>query len=157
MTDIKNKPIFQPGKKHYILCGDDLGFKRLHSIKEILMKGLMSFEEIHFNSKCISEVDEVLGKQKIGTYLYAAAEGEKLREIIGLASKLGYSAQESQFIRLGEEQKRIFCSKCHFISMVNRSISQDGYMICTSCGFKLELSDYYSPIKDAYFGYLVES
>lgn len=156
MNDIKNEWIFQPGKKHYVLCWDEWGLSRLNPLKKILTNQALSFEEIHLNRRCSSEVDDLLGKQKIGTYLYVAAGREKLREVICLAEKLGYSSQEAQFIRVGEEDRRVFCSRCHFISRVENTVNTGQCITCIACGMKLEMSDHYSPIKDAYLGYVGE-
>jgi hypothetical protein len=156
LIDIKNEPIFHPGKKHYVLCGDELGLSTLNPLKKILTNRALSFEEIHLELRCSPEVDDLLGKQKIGTYLYVAAERERLREVRCLANKLGYSCQEAQFIRVGEEERRVFCCRCHVLSRVENTVNTGEYINCKACSLKLELSDHYSPIKDAYLGYVAE-
>ena len=156
MNSITNDPVFQPGKRHYVLCGDEEGLVSLNPIKQILTNCQMSFEEIHLLSECSSEVDRKLGLQKMGTFLYVAAEGKKLRKVISTAIKLGYSSKEAQYIRVGEEEKRIFCCRCHSISKVNNRVNIGEHVHCTACSLKLELSDHYSPIKDAYLGYVIQ-
>lgn len=154
MNVIKNKSAFRMGKRHYILCGDEEGMKDLASIKVTLLNHRMSFEEIHLSRCSPAEMDSLLGMQKMGTYLYVAAEGEKVRELLDMADKLGYSSEEAQFIRVGEIEKKIFCCKCHGISIVKGTMNKSGCIICSACAAKLELSDHYSPIKDAYLGYV---
>ncbi|MGD6776106.1 dimethylamine monooxygenase subunit DmmA family protein [Sutcliffiella horikoshii] len=156
MNDIKNEPIFQPGKKHYVLCGDEEGLDSLSPIKMILSNEKMSFEEIHLLSECSSEVDRKLERQKMGTFLYVAAEGNKLRKVLSMATKLGYSPEEAQYIMVEKEEKRIFCCRCHVISIVCGESIKRGILNCPACSLKLELSDHYSPIKDAYLGYVAE-
>jgi dimethylamine monooxygenase subunit C len=156
LIDIKNNLIFHSGKKHYVLCADEVGLSRLNPLKEILTKRALSFEEIHLERRCSLEVDDLLGKQKMGTYLYVAAERERLREVLFTANKLGYSSQEAQFLRVGEEEKRMFCCKCHFIFRLENTVNTGEYINCTACSLKLEVSDYYSPLKDAYLGYVAE-
>ncbi|KMJ60350.1 hypothetical protein AB685_05925 [Bacillus sp. LL01] len=157
MSDIKNDPVFHPGKRHYVLCGDEAGMKKLKSVKKILADQLVSFEEIHLFQECSSEVDNHLGRQMIGSYLFVAAEWKTLREFMGLTKKLGYSSEDVQFIIVGEEEKRIFCCRCHFISILKSSITTGDWIPCSGCGLKLELSDHYSPIKDAYLGYVAQT
>ncbi len=128
--------------------------KRLNGIKESLTNQSLSFEEIHLFHECSPEVDIHLGKQKIGTYLYAAAEWNTLKEVVFLAKKLGYSSEEAQFIGVGEKEKRVFCCRCHFISNLRSPLHTGDQMSCSACGMKLELSDHYSPIKEAYLGYV---
>ncbi|MGD6870706.1 hypothetical protein ACQCU1_00775 [Sutcliffiella horikoshii] len=156
MNNIKNEPIFQPGKKHYVLCGDEKGLNTLNPIKQFLTNEQMSFEEIHLILECSSEVDRKLEMQKIGTFLYVAAEGKKLRKVLSMATKLGYSPEEAQYIIVGKEEKRIFCCRCHVISSVCGESIKRGILNCPACSLKLELSDHYSPIKDAYLGYVAE-
>ena len=154
MNDIKNEPIFHPGKRHYVLCGDEEGFQNLNSIKERLTNEKKSFEEIHLSRECLSEVDRRLGLQKMGAYLYVAAEENKLKKVITTASRLGYSSEEAQFIRVGKGELRIFCCRCHVISRVNNSVNIGEHVNCNACRLKLELTDHYSPIKDAYLGHV---
>ncbi|WP_404459960.1 dimethylamine monooxygenase subunit DmmA family protein [Sutcliffiella horikoshii] len=156
MNGITNDPVFQPGKRHYVLCGDEEGLDSLNPIKQILTNGQMSFEEIHLFLESPSEVDKKLERQKMGTYLYVAAEGKMLRKVVSTAKKLGYSSEEAQYIRVGEEEKRIFCCRCHVISRVNNTLNIGEHINCTACSLKLELSDHYSPIKDAYLGYVAQ-
>lgn len=156
MNDIKNESSFKPGKRHYILCGDMDGIKVLNPIKKSLLQQSLSFEEIHLFHACSPEVDITLGRQKMGAFLYVAAEGEKLREVMSLAKKLGYSSEETQFVRVGNEKKRVFCCRCHVISVLDNSFNKGSYVTCTSCKLELELSDHYSPIKDAYLGYVAK-
>ena len=156
MNGITNDPVFQPGKRHYVLCGDEEGLDSLNPIKQILTNGQMSFEEIHLLLECSSEVDRKLEMQKMGTYLFVATEGENLRKVISMAEKLGYSTEEAQYIRVGEEEKHIFCCRCHGISRVNNIVNIGEHVHCTACSLKLELSDHYSPIKDAYLGYVAQ-
>ncbi|NLP51702.1 hypothetical protein [Bacillus sp. RO1] len=157
MNDIKNEPIFQPGKRHYVLCGDEKGLNSLNPIKQILSNDQMSFEEIHLSLECSSEVDKKLEMQKIGTFLYVAAEGKKLRKVICTAEKLGYSSEEAQYIIVGKEKKRVFCCRCHFISTVNYTLNIGEHVNCTACNLQLDLSDHYSPVKEAYLGYVAQN
>lgn len=157
MNDIKNEPIFQPGKRHYVLCGDEEGLNSLISIKQTLINQQLSFEEIHLISECSSEVDKKLGMQKIGAFLYVAAEVKQLSKIIFSAKKLGYSSEEAQYIIVGEEKKRIFCCRCHFISIVYNTVNIGELVNCSACSLQLELSDHYSPVKEAYLGYVAQT
>ncbi|KPB04573.1 hypothetical protein [Bacillus sp. CHD6a] len=157
MNDIKNEPIFQPGKRHYVLCGDEEGLSSLKLIKEILLNDQLSFEEIHLKLECSSEVEKKFEMQKIGTFLYVAAEAKKLRKIKSTAGKLGYTSDETQYIIVGEEEKRIFCCRCHFVSSVDHTLYRDKHVNCAACSLQLVLSDHYSPVKDAYLGNVAQN
>lgn len=156
MNDIKNEPIFIPRKRHYVLCGDEEGLASLNSIKSVLLNEKLSFEEIHLSKECSSQVDKRLEVQKMGTFLYVAAEGKRLRKVIHTSKKLGFSREEAQYIRVDEEEMKIFCCRCHGISRVNNTVNIGDHVNCTACSLKLEVSDHYSPIKDAYLGYVAQ-
>ncbi|TYS69531.1 hypothetical protein FZC76_04665 [Sutcliffiella horikoshii] len=157
MNDIKNEPTFRLGKRHYVLCGDEEGLKSLNPIKQNLTNDQLSFEEIQLDLECFSEVDKKLEMKKMGTFLYVAAEGKKLRRVICTAEKLGYSFEEAQYIIVGEGKKGIFCCRCHYVSTVNHTLNIGDHVNCTACSLQLVLSDHYSPVKEAYLGYVAQN
>jgi dimethylamine monooxygenase subunit C len=146
------KPIYIPGKGKYIFCGDIEGLRYLQPIILNIEENNLSFEILDIADP---QLEKKLSEQKMGTYLYGAANWDDVKGLERLASEIGYCDEESQFIRLGDQQFQIFCCRCHGLTTVSE-IKVNEEIACNHCELLLLISDHYSPLRDAYLGYVAE-
>ncbi|RLQ93825.1 hypothetical protein [Falsibacillus albus] len=149
----KKAPSFISGKRKYIVCGDEKGIHMLTPIiQTILREGyLHELVEIGENASPDDLID-MLGRQKMGTYLYLCLSWGKLNALKDRVRQIGFSDEEAQFHGHGEKDINVFCCRCHGITTVGESGVESG-VACKTCQLILDVSDHYAPLKDAYLGY----
>ncbi|HLO12902.1 MAG TPA: hypothetical protein VK190_11910 [Pseudoneobacillus sp.] len=143
-----------PGKRHYLFCADEEGIKLLQPLIDVVKDGNISYEiqivKDNWNPILSSEW---LSMQKMGSFLYATAEWNVLKKLKQLAEDAGFSEEEAQFIGYGKEQIKVFCCRCHGISVLEKGQPERN---CDQCGLLLEVSDHYSKLRDAFLGYVAK-
>ncbi|WML57647.1 hypothetical protein [Neobacillus sp. PS2-9] len=143
-----------PGKRHYLFCADEEGIKLLQPLIDVVKDGNISYEiqivKDNWNPILSSEWLRV---QKMGSFLYATAEWNVLKKLKQLAEDAGFSEEEAQYIGYGKEQIKVFCCRCHGISVLEKGQPERN---CDHCGLLLEVSDHYSQLRDAFLGYVAK-
>ncbi|MDR6125096.1 hypothetical protein QFZ87_004693 [Bacillus sp. SLBN-46] len=146
--------ILVPGKPRYLFCGDEEGIKLLQLLIDVVKDRNISYEiqivKDNWNNTLFSEW---LSMQKMGSILYAAAEWTTLKTLKQLAEDAGFSEEEAQYIGYGKEQIKVFCCRCHGISVLEKGQPERN---CDHCGLLLEVSDHYSKLRDAFLGYVAK-
>lgn len=143
-----------PGKRHYIFCADEAGLKILQPLIDAVKEEKIS-NEIYMvrENEDLEALMEWFNMQKMGCFLYAAAEWKTLKGIKQLAENAGFSDEEAQLIGSGKQQIRVFCCRCQGISVVDKGQQE---RTCDHCKLVLEVSDHYSPLRDAFLGYVAK-
>ncbi|WP_417898537.1 dimethylamine monooxygenase subunit DmmA family protein [Bacillus haimaensis] len=146
---------YVPYKKHYVFCVDEAGFSEVAEVMMHVQSDQASYEL--FQVACVkdftvwhTEMEERLFKQKMGTYLYVAASWDMLNVIKHIAIDVGFTDEEAQYRGIGEQEKAVFCCRCHGVTKV------ENILFCTKCpecGISLTISDHFSKNKEAYLGY----
>ncbi|MDQ1147613.1 hypothetical protein QE429_004440 [Bacillus sp. SORGH_AS 510] len=145
---------FVTGKRHYLFCADEEGMKLLQPLIDVVIDGNISYEiqsmkeewDPTYFSKWIS-------RQKMGSFLYVAADWNRLKNLKRIAEDAGFSDEESQYIGCGKQQIKIFCCRCHGLSILEKGQSE---RTCDHCDLLLEVSNHYSPLRDAFLGYVAK-
>ncbi|MBM7570189.1 dimethylamine monooxygenase subunit DmmA family protein [Aquibacillus albus] len=103
-------------------------------------------------AKVITEetVQEVLSNQTIGTYLLLGCDSELVRTIKRQAIEIGFSEQEMRLLQVGEKKEKLFCVKCYHYN----NLTDEHTVVCNHCQTKLDVSEHYSRVKEAYLGYI---
>lgn len=145
---------FVTGKCHYLFCADEEGMKLLQPLIDVVKDGNISYEiqsikddwdPTHF-SKWVS-------RQKMGCFLYAATAWNTLQKLKQMAEEVGFSEEEAQYIGCGKQQIKVFCCRCHGLSILEKGQPE---RTCDHCELLLEVSDHYSPLRDAFLGYVAK-
>ncbi|MEO2077911.1 MAG: hypothetical protein ABGX20_21505 [Bacillus sp. (in: firmicutes)] len=145
---------FVTGKRHYLFCADEEGMKLLQPLIDVVKDGNISYEiqsikeewdPTHF-SKWVS-------RQKMGCFLYAATAWNTLKKLKQLAEEAGFSEEETQYIGCGKQLIKVFCCRCHGLSILEKGQPE---RTCDHCELLLEVSDHYSPLRDAFLGYVAK-
>lgn len=136
---------FVPNKRLYLLFADEAGLESMQAWRDKLaVMGLPL--ECHRGEKGMKKW---LACQKMGSYLYGAASGEKVHRFIQIAEDIGFSLEEMQWVGIGSGNPFIFCSKCHNI----QPITNNEAVICKHCRLSLSVTGHYSAYHQAYLGY----
>ncbi|MET3730047.1 hypothetical protein ABID52_003664 [Fictibacillus halophilus] len=138
------------GKRKYIFCSDKHGLRVLSNVFEQVKKEKLAYEWYHFSTEKRELLEEFLSKQKMGTFLYVVLPYSEVHIVQTMATRIGFSSDEAQFIGYGEEWISIFCCRCHGL---NRGEEQQTELTCHQCKLKLEVSDHYSQVHHAFLGY----
>jgi dimethylamine monooxygenase subunit C len=146
-SSLKESATFVSGKRKYMFCGDEQGLNLLKPIIEQVITENLSYETVLMNG----ELKPLFSNQKMGTFLYVCASWDHLKQVKNLATQCGFSEAEAQFIGYGERKINIFCCRCHGLTI---RMSDEKRMTCKHCHIKLEVTDHYSELKDAYLGYV---
>ncbi|WP_413303324.1 hypothetical protein AA0X95_25860 [Bacillus sp. 1P10SD] len=143
-----------PGKRHYLFCADEKGMKLLQPLIDGIKDGNISYEiQIVKDNFSHTLISEWLSMQKMGSFLYAAAEWNSLKHLKLMAEDAGFSEEEAHYIAYGKQQIQVFCCRCHGISVLEKSQIERN---CDHCGLLLEVSHHYSKLRDAFLGYVAK-
>lgn len=146
-----------PGKRKYLFITDQLGKEVLKPLIDQAGEEALNNEVIEIKNAPSESIKEKLQEQKMGTFLYAAASWNLLEQLQEIAQSLGYSEEESHFIGCGAQVKRIFCCRCHGITLYSSTQNSVEHCItCDHCRLELEVSEHYSPLQHAYLGYVLK-
>lgn len=143
-------------KRHYLFC---IAEKNLEHLAEIITKvkeNNQTFEVFGLkDTDSLIVLQNWLEKQKMGTYLYIAAEWNELHLYKEMAESAGFSDEEAQYIVVGKKKRKVFCCRCHGITEACEADIQvkNNQLSCIHCQLSLAVSDHYSRIRDAYLGY----
>ncbi|MEG9295480.1 hypothetical protein V6B33_03380 [Mangrovibacillus sp. Mu-81] len=148
----KSTPVFLPGKRKYLFCGDKEGMSYLEPVILAVKAQNGEFETGFVEIKKSPELEMWLRSQKMGSYLYVSVCWDRYKEIKALAESIGFTEEEAQFMGHGEKIVNIFCSRCHGMTRIRESESTLE-LKCTHCKLILVISDHYSLLRDAYLGY----
>lgn len=140
-----------PRKRHYLFCADEEGMKLLQPLIDAVKEGDTSYEIQIVKEWNPAYFMKWFSLQKMGSYLYVAAEWNTLKNLKQLAEDVGYSEEEAQYIGYGKQQIKVFCCRCHGISVLEKGQPERN---CDHCGLLLEVSDHYSQLRDAFLGYV---
>ncbi|MBM7618760.1 putative paraquat-inducible protein A [Bacillus tianshenii] len=154
--DMERKTLtYIPYKRHYVFCVDEAGLAEVANVMMHVQSDQVTYELFQVAgvkdfTEWQTELEEGLLKQKMGTYLYVAASWDKLNVIKRIASEVGFSEEEAQYHGIGEQEKVVFCGRCHGITSVKDNLFN---IECPKCGIPLTISDHFSRKKEAYLGY----
>jgi hypothetical protein len=141
---------FVAGKRNYLLFVQQNAATHAEPILCELQKNGLPYEwyELHdeFDRQALTEL---LSRQKMGAYLYAAGSYQTVRQWKKLAEHIGFGADEMQVMALGPRQINLFCAGCQNIFQTG----QREHVCCPSCGLVLTITPHYSRRLDAYLGY----
>jgi dimethylamine monooxygenase subunit C len=150
-----NGPYYVPDKRKYIFLGDQVGITQLISIIEQVKTNNQPFEVVYLidqvQQALADELIQKLSQQKMGCYLYVVVPWVNLHAIKQITEELGYSDKEAQYIGHGQKYIKVFCCRCHGIV---EETCEKVETVCNHCELKLEISDHYSSLRDAYLGYV---
>ncbi|WP_223589338.1 dimethylamine monooxygenase subunit DmmA family protein [Neobacillus bataviensis] len=144
------KALFVSGKRKYLFCADQNGMEILQPVIDLAVAENAPYEIYSEEQPLI----EWLKKQKMGCYLYVAAEWAKLVSLKKLTEEVGFSEEEARYIGYGKRWVKVFCCRCHGITEVILQEKQE--IACSECDLLLEVSDHYSTLKNAYLGYVAK-
>jgi hypothetical protein len=156
----RNTATYIPNKRHYLFCVDVIGKEVLSSIIHEVQGRQASLEVIQIDKHVSSDRIHVamldrLSRQKMGTYLYIAAEWKRLEQLKKVAEEVGFTSEEASYIGLGARNINVFCCRCHGI---NKSLEEtieagNSRIKCSFCKIPLSVSDHHSKLRNAYLGY----
>ncbi|MBO8170900.1 MAG: hypothetical protein H0Z33_03305 [Bacillaceae bacterium] len=154
MIDEHQDLTLSTGKQNYVLVADQQGLRVLAPLLEAIRDIGSPYEgpllEEELQDRFDHVVDSILGRQKVGSYLYVAGSRRLVQKVCRIAYASGFTDGDMQ-VKVTDGSFRIFCSRCYMITeRVDFSV-----FICDSCGLKLEPSTHYSRYHDAYLGYPV--
>ncbi|MEH7479542.1 dimethylamine monooxygenase subunit DmmA family protein [Neobacillus drentensis] len=147
---------FVPGKRKYLFCTDEKGGAILQSIIDQVVDKNLSFEMVFIGKVQFTDLVAWLSEQRMGSYLYIAAHWNQLKTIKQLAEEIGFSEEEAQYIGYGEKEKNVFCGRCHGITTIDTENTEQVEVDCIYCNLRLEISNHYSRLRDAYLGYVAK-
>jgi dimethylamine monooxygenase subunit C len=151
---MKNPSSLVPNKRKYLFLADRIGMTILNptinkinneSIEIVLFNKQIDFQQ--------TDINQWLGEQLMGTYLYVSLPWEELRTFKQKVEEIGYSKEEYECFGYGEKIKNVFCCRCHGITHVGIETVE---VICLHCSLLLEVSDHYSTPRDAFLGYVAK-
>jgi dimethylamine monooxygenase subunit C len=143
-----------PEKRYYLFCADEEGIKLLQPLIDVVKDRNISYEiQIVKDNWSNTLFSEWLSMQKMGSFLYVSAEWNTLKKLKQLAEDAGFSEEEAKYIGYGKEQIKVFCCRCHGISVLEKGKPERN---CDHCGLLLEVSDHYSKLRDAFLGYVAK-
>ncbi|WP_157950989.1 dimethylamine monooxygenase subunit DmmA family protein [Peribacillus acanthi] len=152
VRDFLQEPTFIPGKRKYLFIGDRRG---MEIFKKII--GIVQETKLAYEMRLLEESENIsdwLSQQKMGSFLYVAAPFETLKTIGHLVQTIGFTDEEAQYIAHGVEKRNVFCCRCHGITEIEIQVQPE--IICLHCDLLMSISDHYSPILDAYLGYVAK-
>lgn len=155
---MKNQPIIIPSKRKYLFLADQQGMTILNPIIEQAIANNDSFELVFLGKQNEPESPQTdithwLINQKMGTYLYVALPWKELNPIKLMIEKVGFSEEEYRSFGYGDKPRNVFCCRCHGITVV---ANEEVEISCPHCHLLLEVTDHYSPLRDAYLGYVAK-
>ncbi|QFT91040.1 hypothetical protein FIU87_20530 [Bacillus sp. THAF10] len=155
MKDVFTSPVFVPGKRKYILIAKDNNDPLLLKIIDALKRTNSPFEQWVYCDEKPLELVDVIKLQKVGTYFYIALNQQAISILRPSLRGIGLTSGEVQYITTVAKEKTVFCSRCHEIFSV-QEIGR-GEVSCPACQLRLEVSEHFSTIKNAYMGYVAAS
>jgi dimethylamine monooxygenase subunit C len=155
---MKNQQFIVQRKRKYLFLADQQGMTILNPIIEQAIINNDSFEVVFLGGKIDQEFPETdinqwLINQKMGTYLYVALPWGELNQIKLIIEEVGFSEEEYHSFGHGDKPRNVFCCRCHGITdLANEEVE----ISCRHCHLLLEVTDHYSPLHDAYLGYVAK-
>ncbi|MCM3719906.1 hypothetical protein [Fictibacillus phosphorivorans] len=145
---------FVPGKRKYVICGDQEGLKQLSClIERIKEEGLLHEIFVWEGHVEDSQLSNYLMDQKMGTYLYVAVPHRQLQKVKRVVEVTGLTDEEARYIGYGEKVIRVFCCRCHEVNEVTSHLKE---IKCHQCKLELSVSDHYSVYHNAVLGYVAK-
>lgn len=149
---------FVAGKRKYLFCADQKGKVMLQPIIDLVTKKNLPSEFVLIESDqnqvlVTQKLFKWLSNQKMGSYLYMVAHWHHLKAIKPIAEDIGFSEEEAQYIGHGEQEKQVFCCRCHGMTKI---VPEKTEVNCMYCDLLLEISDHYSRLRDAYLGFVAK-
>lgn len=149
---------FIAGKRKYLFCTDQQGYSFMLPIMEEAFQHNIPFELVYLGDMsrevgASTDLVQWLSQQKMGSYLYFAGGWDKLYEVKRFAEEIGYSSEEAQYMGIGQRMIRVFCCRCHGINECEDHIE---VIHCSHCDLSLAVTDHYSPIRNAYLGFVAK-
>ncbi|MCA1321490.1 hypothetical protein LC085_16410 [Bacillus tianshenii] len=146
---------YAPNKRHYFFCVDEAGLSEIAEVMMHVQSDQASYElfqvvGVEDITVWRTEIEERLYNQKMGTYLYVAASWDKLNVIKRIAIDIGFTEEEAQYHGIGEQEKAVFCGRCHGVTRVKSDLIN---IECLECGISITISNHFSRKKGAYLGY----
>lgn len=146
---IQQELSFSKGKRKYLFCADSQGADHLYGFVLQTIEGNVPFDFHIIEEESDSFLEHWFSQQRMGTYLYLSGQWEFVNRVKKLALEAGFSEFEMQMKVCGPVKKKVICSQCHAVHVVD----DDLHITCKHCGLELEVSDHYSRRLDAYLGY----
>lgn len=150
---MKNEAVFKIGKRKYIFCGDEQGFKLLSNVMDKVKEEGLTHEFFLLSDLKMSLLKDFLKSQKMGTFVYLAIPFLVLQQFRKVIENIGYLEEDVQYIGYGERKISVFCCRCHEI---NTSNQEQKRLFCHRCSLELEVSDHYSAMHNAFLGYVAK-